>query len=140
MQYSHQLAAEICRLMADEGLSLRQICARENMPARSSVHKWLNENKDFADQYARARETMLEAMADEILDIADDTSGDTVKDTYGNERADSEWINRSRLRVDSRKWLLSKLLPKKYGEKLELSGNRNAPLTVEIVRFTDPPK
>jgi hypothetical protein len=139
MQYSHQLAAEICRLMADEGLSLRQICARESMPARSSVHKWLNENKDFADQYARARETMLEAMADEILDIADDQSGDTVKDPEtGYERADTEWINRSRLRVDSRKWLLSKLLPKKYGDKLELSGNKDAPVTVEIVRFTEP--
>lgn len=117
MEYTADLAAEICRLMAEEGLSLRQICQRDDMPARSSIHKWLNEHTDFADQYARAREQMLDSMAEEILDISDDTSGDTVKDEKGNERQDTEWINRSRLRVDARKWLLSKLLPKKYGDR-----------------------
>lgn len=141
MEYSPELAAEICRLMADEGCSIRQICQRDDMPARSSVHKWLIEHEDFADQYARAREVMLESMAEEILDIADDTSGDTVKDEYGKERADTEWISRSRLRVDSRKWLLSKLLPKKYGEKaqVEHSGPEGGEIPVGLaIKFVAP--
>lgn len=116
--------------MSEEGLSLRQVCAREEMPARSTVHKWLIDNKDFADHYARAREEMLEGMADEILDIADETTGDTVTDEHGNQRADTEWINRSRLRVDSRKWLLSKLLPKKYGDKVDVNASVSGSLTV----------
>ena len=117
MQFNPEVAAEICRLMAEEGLSLRQICKRDDMPARSTVHKWLNEHPEFSDQYARAREQMLDSMAEEILEISDDSDEDTVIGEGGNIKPNTEWINRARLRVDSRKWLLSKLLPKKYGDK-----------------------
>lgn len=121
------------------GETLRKVCASEGMPAASTVVGWAQADVDgFAEQYARAREQLCAHWAEEIVEIADDGSNDTIKDQHGNERADSEWITRSRLRVDTRKWLLSKLLPKQYGDKVELSGSKDAPVTVEIVRFTKP--
>lgn len=81
---------------------------------------------DFRQQYVRAREDQAELMLDEIIEIADDTSADTItkEDGDGNsyEVANTEWINRSRVRIDARKWAMSKLAPKKYGDKLELGG------------------
>jgi hypothetical protein len=76
-------------------------------------------------------------MAEEILEIADDGTNDTYKDDNGNERTDQEVIGRSRLRVDARKWLLAKMLPKKYGDKIqqEVSGPDGEPLVVEIRRY-----
>lgn len=93
------------------------------MPSRSTVHSWIaNDLQGFAAKYANAKEIGLEEIAEEILEIADDTTRDTVH-TDNGPKADAEWIARSKLRVDSRKWLLSKLAPKKYGERqaLEIS-------------------
>lgn len=133
--YTQEIADSICERIAD-GESLRNICLGDEMPCRSSVFKWLNENKSFSDQYARAREAQADHMADEILAIADETDRDTI-DTEGGERANNEWIARSRLRVDARKWLASKMAPKKYGDKLDVGvgGIVDAPaVRVEIVK------
>jgi hypothetical protein len=133
--YTQEIADFICERIAD-GESLRNICLGDEMPCRSSVFKWLNENKSFSDQYARAREAQADHMADEILAIADETDRDTI-DTEGGERANNEWIARSRLRVDARKWLASKMAPKKYGDKLDvgIGGIEGAPeVKVKIVK------
>jgi hypothetical protein len=135
--YGPEIAALICsRLSAGE--SLREICRDENMPARSAVFSWLSKHEEFADQYARARGAQAEHWADEILDIADDGLNDWVArkgddgETIGW-KENGEAIQRSKLRVDTRKWLLSKLLPKKYGERIaqELSGPEGKPISVE---------
>jgi hypothetical protein len=119
VRYSPEIAAEICERLA-KGESLRAICRDLHMPAASSVVEWAANNVDgFAERYARAREAGCHAMAEEILEIADDASRDTVSTEQG-ERADTEWIARSKLRVDARKWLLSKMLPKVYGDKQQL--------------------
>ncbi len=87
------------------------------MPNRSTVHNWIaNDVQGFAACYSRAKEIGLDELADEILEIADDASRD-LQMTEQGPRVDHELIARSRLRVDSRKWLLSKLAPKKYGER-----------------------
>lgn len=133
-KYSDKLATEICVRLA-EGESLRQICAGDKMPSKSTVLRWLfdGEHKEFQDQYARAREIQAENWADEILEIADDGTNDWMKregrDGSEYEVVNQEVIGRSRLRVDSRKWLMAKLMPKKYGDKssLELSGKEGAP-------------
>lgn len=142
-EFSQSIADQICERLAD-GESLRMICLDESMPARSTVFKWLSQQKDFADQYARAREAQADFMADEILEIADDTQHDTTPkvDKDGNEygeQPNSEWIARSRLRVDARKWLASKMAPKKYGDKFtgEIGGVDGGPLVVKIVRHGD---
>jgi hypothetical protein len=137
--FSQAVADEICERIA-KGETLSAICKDEHLPAKSTVATWAADNREgFAEQYARARERLLEHWADEIVDIADDASRDTIINERGKEVADSEWINRSRLRVDTRKWLLSKLRPDKYGEKLELSGDPKKPL-VPVINVTIAPK
>jgi hypothetical protein len=99
-EFSAEVAAKLLERIA-EGESLRQICAAEDMPGRSTVYQWLCANKEFADQYARAREEQADTLADEITDIAD-----------GNDAPDNK-----RVRIDARKWVAGKLRPKKYGER-----------------------
>jgi hypothetical protein len=126
--YTDELAATVCRRMA-EGESLIQICRDEAMPCKATVMKWAREIPGFADQYARAREALLEIHAEELVEIADDGTNDWMERATRDGRIervlDREHIDRSRLRVDTRKWLLSKLLPKKYGDKLQLDGTLN---------------
>ena len=125
VEFTEKLAALICERMA-KGESLRSICRDENMPAESNVRFWAIQDKPagFAAQYERSRLAQMDAWADEILDIADDTSNDTHTTTYENgiERTspNTEWISRSRLKVDARKWLMSKIAPKRYGEHLKI--------------------
>ena len=116
--FTQQMADAICAELAD-GRSLRDICSSTEMPDKATVFRWLAKDAQFRDQYARAREAQAEHWADEILEIADDGSNDTYEDDNGNTRTDQEVVARSRLRVDSRKWLMSKLAPKKYGDKVE---------------------
>ena len=118
--FTPALAKRICERLA-EGETLRSICRDDDMPSAPTVCRWALE-EPFAEQYARAREIGYTLMADGLLEIADDTSDDTIV-TEGTKRPNSEWINRSRLRVDTRKWLLSKCLPKIYGDKLALEGD-----------------
>jgi len=115
--YDAEIAMAICERIAS-GESVRRICMDENMPAQSTVYKWLVENETFSEKYARAREVQAEFLAEEIIHIADDSSGDRVADEDGNERMDAEFVARSRLRVDARKWYASKVAPKKYGDKV----------------------
>lgn len=133
--YKQSMADSICEKIAD-GLSIRTICLDETMPCKSTVFKWLVDNKSFSDQYARAREAQADTLFDEILDIADDAGCDTYTDKDGNIKTDQEVIGRSKLRVDARKWMAGKLRPKVYGDKLELAGNPDSPLVVQINKLT----
>lgn len=116
-----------------DGQSLRKICMADDMPASSTVYLWLTKHPEFSEKYTRASEDRAHALAEEALEIADDSSGDWIK-TEDGERLNSEHVQRSRLRVDTRKWFASKLAPKKYGEKVqqEHSGPDGAPLVPVI--------
>ena len=129
--YTDKLAAKICRRLA-AGESLRAICRDNAMPSISTVMGWLfdgNHDK-FSEQYARAREAQAEIRADEIVDIADDDTNDFAADKDGKLVANSEHIQRSRLRVDARKWIAAKLLPKRYGDKIQHTGDGGGPIRV----------
>jgi len=122
-EYSIELADSICERIAD-GESLKTICHSESMPCMSSIFNWLRKDKEFVEKYARAKEAQVEALAEELLDIADDATNDWMDKRFGETEVrviDNEAIQRSKLRVDTRKWLMSKLQPKKYGEKLDLN-------------------
>jgi len=123
--YSSELAAEIlARLEAGE--SLRSICKDVHMPDESNVRRWARENVEgFAEPYARARDLGLDAMTDRLLEIADDA----------RQTDDQTAVQRSRLMVDTRKWILSKLAPKRYGDRLvqEISGPDGAAIKTLIV-------
>lgn len=132
------MAERICEAIAN-GQSLRAICREDDMPQKRTVLQWLDKNEDFRTQYARARVEQADHFAEEILEIADDGKNDFLErenaDGSKYSVADHEHINRSRLRVDARKWLMSKMLPKKYGDRVmqEVTGALN----VTIMRFGD---
>lgn len=136
--YDPDMASCICVEIAS-GRSLRDICSKEGMPDKATVFRWLAAHEDFRDQYARAREAQADAMLEDILEIADDGKNDTYLDEEGNARTNQDVIARSRLRVEARKWAMSKMAPKKYGDKLDLhhGGADGGPLVVEITRFAD---
>ncbi len=119
--YTDELAAEICGLIA-EGNSLRSICRMDEMPEKTTVFRLLAKHEEFRNQYACAREAQADAMAEEILEIADDGSNDTYEIEEGVSVTNHDVIARSRLRVDARKWLASKMAPKKYGDKIAHTG------------------
>lgn len=123
--YTPELAAAICERLA-AGESLRAICEPDDMPAHSTVLRWVNVDKEFADHYARARDVGLDVMADELLDIADEPPG-TVFPSGGT---DNGAVAHQKLRVDTRKWYLSKLAPKRYGDRLNVDAEVKGTLTV----------
>jgi hypothetical protein len=126
--YTPEIAEAICEEIATTDHALHRICEREDMPDHATVYRWLASNQDFCDKYARARERQADFMASQTVDIADDTSKD-------NSFAGSVAVARSRLRIDARKWLASKLAPKKYGDKIDatLQGPDGGPIQTEHI-------
>lgn len=120
--YSDEVAVEILQRMCN-GESVKSICNDDHMPARSTVMLWVAEDREgFSDKYAMAAEARAHYWADELLDIADDASNDyMMKNDPENPGyiTNGETLARSRLRVDSRKWLLSKMLPR-YADRQEI--------------------
>lgn len=122
--YTEEIADAICDGLAD-ARSLRSICLDDGMPNQSTVFRWLADERyaDFRERYARAREAQADALFDEMLDIADDGTNDWVErkreDGSTDTVLDHEHVQRSKLRIDARKWMASKLRPKVYGDKIE---------------------
>lgn len=144
--YCDELANKICERLSD-GESLRAICSDGDMPNKATVFKWLYLHPEFNDQYARAREEQAETLADEITSIADEECtmvkankhpGAKADDEDGNVEVvfDATAVARNRLRIDARKWVASKLKPKKYGEKMMLadSDGNNLPAPQFIIQ------
>lgn len=127
--YSEELAESLCDHLAEGGLAV-EWCRQEGRPSVSTIHRWMQAHPAFREAYARAREVGLHVMAEEVIAVSDDSSGDWRKDENGNDVLDHEHVQRSRLRVDSRKWLASKLLPKVYGDKqqTEITGADGGPV------------
>lgn len=124
-KYDPDKADEILELLS-EGQTLREICRRDGMPPATTVRTWARDNREgFSERYALAREVGCFEMVDEIIEIADDGQNDWMaRNGQGDEAAgwqvNHEHIQRSRLRIDTRKWLASKVLPKVFGDKVEL--------------------
>lgn len=102
------------------GETIRAICLDENLPARSTVYMELSENPDFAIRYGRAKFAAMESLADEILEISDESGGDW-KQTHSGAKPDREVTERSKLRVETRKWLMARLSPTKYADRTIIS-------------------
>ena len=132
LEYNQEIGDAICELLV-MGFSLRRVIKEGEketgfkMPAISTFFKWLRDNPDFAKQYARAKQEAADAMAEELLDIADDGKNDWMEiwDKEGENligwKVNGEAVQRSKLRVETRKFLMAKMKPKKYGEKLDLT-------------------
>lgn len=107
--YTQDLGDAICAELAG-GKSLKRICEKKSMPSRQTVYSWLRTHSEFLDNYTRAKDDSADAMADDIEDIA---NGVLTK-KYDPQAA--------RVAIDGKKWVASKLKPKKYGDKLDLTG------------------
>jgi hypothetical protein len=137
---------EICTRIATTSKSLRQICQDmikdfDHMPCYRDIVQMLADDKEFSPQYARAKAIQAELLFDEILEISDDSSLDMACTEEGKPFIDHEHVNRSRLRVDSRKFYIAKILPKKYSEKHEVTGKDGGPVEFLFkVIYDDAPK
>ncbi len=142
-EYTAEIAAVICDRIA-KGEAVRTICLDEDLPCEKTVYNWLNANEDFVQNYTRAREAQADHYAAEIIGICDDGTNDWMVRRSEAEKGagvetgwvlNGEHVQRSRLRVDARKWLASKLAPKKYGDKLETTvegGDKPLKTTTEV--------
>jgi hypothetical protein len=138
--YTPEIGSAICAEIA-LGYSLRTICTTGSMPCVATIFNWLRVHPEFLEQYTRAKEEQADALAEEMLDIADDGTNDWVekngKDGKPFIALDAEHVQRSRLRIETRKWIASKLKPKKYGEKVnvEATGKDGTPLNPPTVHI-----
>jgi len=104
------------------------------MPDAVTFYKWLESDENKIKQYARATEIRAENIFDEILEISDDQENDVYIDKDGIEQINHNVINRAKLRVDSRKWTLSKMNPKKYSEKIQTENKNEHSGEIKIIR------
>lgn len=139
-EYTPEIGDRICAALAT-GMSLRSVCRDNDLPDERSVRRWASDHKHpFSPQYVHARELGYLAMADETLEISDDGSNDWMA-KHGKEgevvgyAINGEAVARSRLRVDTRKWLLSKCLPKIFGDKVvnEITGKDGGPIETKDI-------
>ena len=135
-EYNQEIADRICAELA-QGYSLRTVCTPDDMPSVKTIFNWFRTYPEFLQQYTRAKEESADAMADEVLDIADNAENDwmVVNRKDGSEawQLNGEHVQRSRLRIETRKWLMAKMKPKKYGEKLDVESG-GQPLTFIVTR------
>ena len=109
----------------EQGYSLRTVLKNGDNPSSQTFYKWLDSDETKSKRYARACEKRAESIFEDVLEIADESNGDTITDEDGNKRFNSEFAARSKIRIDARKWMLGKLQPEKYGDttKVNLSGD-----------------
>jgi len=138
MAYSEENKENTFSLICDElekGYSLRSILKREDMPSSRTFFKWIDEDVDKVKQYERSLELRSEMLFDEIIEIADKQGEDVGQDENGNKVVNHNIVQRNRLQIDARKWALSKMFPKKFGEKTDITTNGKEIVSVEPVIF-----
>lgn len=137
---TYPLVNKICARLA-EGESLRGICADEDMPNKATVMRWLAANTEFRDQYTRAREVQADFWAEQIIEISDTpVEGTRTEDGKdGTKTVREDMLGHRRLQVDTRKWLMARMAPKKYGDRLtqEVSGPAGGPIQTQEVSPRD---
>jgi hypothetical protein len=116
--YTEEMGDEICQVIATHPWGLERICNKfTHFPQKSTIWLWKLKYPTFADKYYKAKLIQAELHVEECFDISDDVSDDRKVNAMGNEVTNNEAVNRSRLKVDTRKWVASKLLPRQYGDK-----------------------
>lgn len=125
-KYQSDLAKEICDAIASTSIGTKRLCVENShWPCQDTLFTWLKTYPEFSEQYAQAKICQIELLVDEILEIADDASQDQYVNDLGVLVPTPPAINRARLKVDTRKWLASKLVPKVYGNKIDIEGDNS---------------
>ena len=145
-KYSPEIAQQMCEMLS-EGIPLREICRMDGFPAWQTVYDWMYRDDALGDDgvglsraIARAREIGYDNMAEECISIADDASNDWMERLDKDGRSvgwmlNGDHVQRSKLRIETRLKLLAKFNPKKYGEKVQVGGDPDSPLTVDVSVF-----
>lgn len=117
--YNLELAKDICDQISNNGISLKALCRKNPIwPHTDTIYRWLRAHDEFHVMYAKAKKNQVMALVDDILEISDDSSQDETENSNGDTVFNSEYVARCRLRVDSRKWIASKLVPRLYGDNM----------------------
>jgi hypothetical protein len=111
--YSEELTDKICSIIASSNKGMHAICKEVGISYPTHLN-WLRTYEEYLSKYVRAKEDQADFLSDEMLEISDHTEEDHTPFTGANV------IQRDRLRIDTRKWIASKLKPKKYGDKLDI--------------------
>lgn len=132
-----QSTADIICIRLSEGESLREIVKTEGMPDRTTVYSWMMKNPDFLNQYTRAREEQADTLADEIIAIADEQPEiiavvDKKTGALIEHKLDGAFLQWQKNRIEARKWTAMKLKPKKYGDRMQMSGDTENPFEVKV--------
>lgn len=139
--FTQELADKLCERLA-LGESMRTVCANDWAPSIQTVFSWIRTKPGFLDQYARAKQEAADAMSEDILDISDEGTNDWMEKSNSKGKiigweVNGEAVQRSKLRVDTRKWLMSKMKPKKYADKIDLTTN-GKDLPTPILGYVQP--
>ena len=134
-----EIAVKEILLEIMKGRSLTAILKTEergDLPSKVTFFEWLKEDEELTNQYARATEVRADIIFDDILAIADENTNDTSINENGIEVVNNDVIQRSRLRIDARKWVLSKLNPKKFGDQTAVTSGgekiQNMPTSIQV--------
>jgi len=117
-----KIVDEVCDRL-EKGESLRNILKDDHLCSNSTFYSFIDNDETKLEQYTRAKKYYAEKMFEDLLDIADGSENDVIIDADGNKQVNHNVIQRDRLRIDTRKWHLSKLYPKKYGDKLDVTSD-----------------
>lgn len=138
--YSKEVADLICEKISTSSLGLKRLHIKypEQIPAPSMIMRWLIENEEFREQYRLAREVQMQYLEDELLEIADDSSEDIEiyisQSGMEYEKENKEFVNRSKLRIHTRMWLMGKIKPKVYGKQAEEGTKEKQEVIVKVIR------
>lgn len=129
-KYTEEIGISICALLA-AGTPVTKIVLLDDMPSQQTVYTWLRKHPEFLELYEIARQDLAHTMANQIQEIIDEKPLQIV-DEAGNIKYDSGSIADKRLRMDGRKWLAAKYLPRVYGERTVVAGDAEAPMTHKV--------
>lgn len=117
--YTKELAEELCNRVAD-GNSLRTVCLSEDMPDKSTIFRWFRLYKEFNDQYAQACDERVEAQHEDLLELGDEA---VRLAQWVNDKVSNAVVSAVKLKADNMKWSMSKMKPKKYGDRIDHTTN-----------------
>lgn len=119
--YTPELGEKICIAISTIGRGLQTICdMHDHFPKNAkTIHEWVIKHEEFSKSYMRAKRMQAHVLADDSLDIADNSERDTIVNERGKKLCDNEWVQRSRLRVEQRRWYAGRLEPL-YGDRLRV--------------------
>ena len=146
IKWTDELEDSICAAIAVTPKGLEDVCDENGFPAPASIYRQLNASESFREKYARARESQLQTLADQLVPLADKDricQKRTIKADGSEEIVILDQVERTKLQIETRKWLLGKLAPKKYGDRaqMELTGKDGGAIEAAItVQFVKPPQ